>query len=178
MLVIIKHGNREWGVPPHPLHDETDLTGQGQFLVGGYTLLYYREGNVVHSYSETEYMEPGTGPDDHTEIQYVEEVEEEILRELMRDALGVIIEICQINSPCTRCQKYLTSKVNAWKQSTRKKVIVRASARDAYESHGGAIFEGNQKIRHGYGDPGAHPHMDNLVNIGYVGIHKYMEPPY
>jgi hypothetical protein len=174
--VLIEHFGESWDVELHPLH-QLQIGGFGNTFYGGYTLIYEQDDEVVTDQSRRTTKNPRIG--EHTEKQYIEEVEGAILGALNGDALGVVIEINQTQSICTACQKYLTSKVNEWKAATGKKVIIRAQARDLYEHQSGQIGLGNQELRAGRGEgEELYPVMDNNDEGGYVGIHNYLRRAY
>jgi len=177
LLVNIEHKNKEWSIDPHTLHN-TQIGGFDQVFYGGYTLLEDEKGDIVHDYSKATKYKPKIGH--HTEKQYVESVEAKILEALKKkEVVGVIIEINQTLSICTACQKYLTTKVNEWKETTGKKVIVRAQARTLYEHQSGQIGKANQKLQHGGGEKEElYPYMDSNSKDGFIGIHNYIKPAY
>lgn len=158
------------------------MSGTRQVLRGGYTLIRYNSSNGITS-EESDYADYSPQKKDgktiHTEPLFYSNISNTLLSELNTvDCIGAIIEINQVNSICSTCQKYLASKINNLKTSTNKKIILRAQATKLYEAQGGEIATANTRYLSDrkIDDTGAI--MDDLSDgEGWVGIHKFV-PPY
>ena len=172
--VRIEYAGTLWSIPPHPLHNTT-FGGFGNELEGGFTIIYGRRRTVTHEFSRTYRKTPKTGRD--TEIQLIGDIEDPIQRMLGdRDAIGVVIEINQKQSICSGCQAALVAFVRTLKARTGKKVIIRARAEQRYESRGGRLLAGMQRLQHHGGDAEDFvPHMDANPD-GWIGVHNYVAP--
>ncbi len=172
--VRIRHSGTLWDVASHPVHSVV-FGGFGNELEGGYTILYGTRGRVTHKFSRSYRKAPRTGKD--TEIQLIEDINAPIRRELQdEEAIGVVIEINQKQSICSGCQRALAEFVRKLKVDTGKKVIIRAKAEQRYESRGGRLLEGMQRLQHrgGFGEDRI-PHMDANPD-GWIGSHNYIAP--